>query len=594
MAHPLAAVRGHAPESRHAAALGRPPPIRIRAMLCRLDIRDFAIVDALSVEFAAGFSTITGETGAGKSILLDALGLVLGDRAAADLVRPGAPGADVTAEFAVAGIEEASAWLAEHELSDPDAPERVLLRRTVSAEGRSRAFVNGRPVTLQEVRALADHLIDVHSQHAHQSLLRRDVQRRLLDEYGGHGALADAVARAHGAWQRAAAAHARLRDEADERADRRQLLGYQVQELDELAPRDGEFAELETEQRRLAGAEATIRTVEQARAVLEEDDGALVDRAARLLAALEQVEDRHPSLDAAREMLATARVNLEEAAGELRRYGDVLEPDPERLQRVDDRLSALHELARKHRVEPGALAALHERLTAELEELQGGDARLAELEQEAATARDALRAEGRRLSGARRKAARRLEKAVSGQLAELGMKGARFTVALEALDADACGPGGLEQIEFRVSANRGVDPGPLARIASGGELSRISLAIQVITAETSRIPSLVLDEADVGIGGGTAEVVGRMLRRLGEHTQVLAVTHLPQVAALGHRHLVVEKQPGKGKTPTRTRIVALDEDARVGELARMLGGLEITERTRAHAGEMLARAAEGA
>ncbi|MEE4361558.1 MAG: DNA repair protein RecN [Pseudomonadales bacterium] len=563
-------------------------------MLCRLDIRDFAIVDRLSVEFAPGFSSITGETGAGKSIMLDALGLVLGDRAAADMVRPGSEGADLAAEFDITAIEEARAWLAEHDLVDPDAPERCLLRRTLGADGRSRAFVNGRPVTLQDVRSLADHLIDIHSQHAHQSLLRRDVQRRLLDEFGGHAAKAADVARAHGAWQRLAEEHDRLQGEARERADRRQLLGYQVEELDAVAPSRDELATLEAEQRRLAGAEAAIERVAGARAAIEDDDDTLLDRVRRVIALLEQVDDRHPALDGAREMLVTARVNLEEAGTELRRYGDLLEPDPERLSTVDDRLGTLHDLARKHRVAPDDLPALHARLQAELEEIDGGGARLEALAQERDAARARLLDAAAGLSAARVKAARKLEKAVTEQLRSLGMKEARFLAALTPLDADRCGPGGLEQVDFQVTANKGMAPGPLGRIASGGELSRISLAIQVITAATSHTPSLVLDEADVGIGGRTAEVVGRMLRRLGAHTQVLAVTHLPQVAALGHQHLAVVKNSARGKGATRTEIVTLDEDARVAELARMLGGMEITAQTRAHAGEMRARAVDPA
>lgn len=582
-------------------------------MLCRLDIRNFTIVETLSVTFASGFTTITGETGAGKSIMLDALGLVLGDRANADLIRPGSDGADLCAEFDIRGIAEAGAWLAERELVDPDAPEQCLLRRTLGSDGRSRAYVNGRPITLQEVRELADHLIDIHSQHAHQSLLRRDVQRRLLDEYGGHQTLVAEVAAAHARWHELAEELATLRAAADELADRRQLLGYQLEELDAVAPQDGEQAQIEVEQRRLAGAEESIRRVDGARSALEEDDDALTDRLSRVIALLEELDDPHPRLAATLEMLGSARVNLEEGADELRRYGDILEPDPERLQTLETRLGLLHDLARKHRVRPEELPALHTRLRDEFDALGASDARAEALEGEVAAARKAMLDAAQRLTKARTKAAARLDKAVTSQLAELGMKDGRFLVRMEQLDAQRCGAGGLETVEFHVSANAGMEPGPLGRVASGGELSRISLAIEVITAATSRIPSLVLDEADVGIGGGTAEVVGRLLRRLGDHTQVLAVTHLPQVAAQGHQHYAARKVKGrtkgttsgakgttKGTTKsttngtTETRIEVLEGADRVAELARMLGGVEITEQTRAHASEMLARAADAA
>ena len=557
-------------------------------MLARLDIRDFTLVEALSVEFPEGFSPITGETGAGKSILLGALALVLGDRASADLVRKGATAADVSAEFDVSANPDARAWLAERELVDADDAAICLLRRTVSSEGRSRAFVNGRQATLQDVRGLSEHLVDIHSQHAHTSLLRRHTQLLLLDEFGAHRDLARAVGTLHGDWRRLADELRTLREATQEQADRRQLLAYQLEELDALAPSTEELEGLEIEQRRLAGAEAAIERLARARSGLEEDEEAVVDRLARIATLLDDVDDPDPRLTAARDLLASARVHAEEAADEIRRYTDGLEPDPQRLAQIEQRLGALHDAARKHRVRAEELAAHHETLRAEHASLDATDARVEALEAELETARKALQKKARTLSTARSRAADRLAKAVTAQLRELGMKDARFLPTLLPLEDDACGPSGLETVEFRFCANAGLDPGPLGRIASGGELSRISLAIQVVTAETSRIPSLVLDEADVGIGGRTAEVVGQLLRRLGAHTQVLAVTHLPQVAALGHTHFVVAKNAGSGKRAA-TRIERLAEDARVAELARMLGGVEITDQTRAHASEMLER-----
>ena len=463
----------------------------------------------------------------------------------------------------------------------------------MGAEGRSRAFVNGRPVTLQDVRALAEHLVDIHSQHAHTSLLRRPTQLLLLDEFGGHRELAREVGRLHGAWRAAADELAALRDAAREQADRRQLLAYQLEELDALAPDAEELDRLEAEQRRLAGAEATLEALAGARAGLEEDEDAVVDRLARIGAALEAVDDPDPRLAAAREMLASARVNAEEAADEIRRHADGLEPDPARLAELEARLGALHDAARKHRVRPEALAAHQQALRAEHDALDATDARIGALEATVHGAREDLLDRARALSTARREAADALAEAVTAQLAELGMSDARFVPELLPQEDADCGPAGLEAVDFRFRANAGTEPGPLGRIASGGELSRISLAIQVVTARTSRVPCLVLDEADVGIGGRTAEVVGQLLRRLGAHAQILAVTHLPQVAALGHTHFAVVKD-SRGERLAQTRIERLDEDERVAELARMLGGVEITDQTRAHASEMLERGRSGA
>lgn len=556
-------------------------------MLNRLDIKDFALVDQLAVDFRAGFSAITGETGAGKSIMLDALGLILGDRASPDMIRTGAASADLCAEFSVAGIDAAQAWLDQHELADPDAPDLCLLRRTLAADGRSRAFVNGRPVTLQDVRELAEHLIDIHSQHAHQSLLRREVQRLLLDEYGGHGRLARDVAAAFGQWQQLVDTLDSLRRANEEGSERRALLSYQLQELEALEPDTDEYGELVNEHKRLAHADEHARRLAATLTGLDEDEDAVTAQLGRLLHGLEAIDDNHPALSSARELLATARVNSEEATAELRRYADLLEPDPERLATIDTRIGELHDLARKHRTRPEALAELRASIAAELDSLTGSEERCEQLAAEADSARKSLLASAGKLTAARRKAAARLETTVTAELVKLGMKHARFEAHLEALDENACGPGGLERVEFRVSANKGIDPGPLGKIASGGELSRISLAIQVVTAATSRVPSLILDEADVGIGGRTAEVVGRLLRSLGEHTQVLAVTHLPQVAALAHQHLAVEKSDLEA---ARVSIHTLSEEARVAELARMLGGVEVTEQTRAHANEMRSRA----
>lgn len=556
-------------------------------MLTRLDIKNFALVEELVVDFASGFSAITGETGAGKSIMLDALGLVLGDRASPELIRSGASTADLSAEFNIADITRAATWLAGRDLSDADAPESCLLRRTLGADGRSRAYVNGRPVTLQDIRELAEHLIDIHSQHAHQSLLRRDTQRLLLDEFGGHGQLVRDLTRAHSHWRASLETLEASQRAQKETAERRALLTYQLEELEQLNLEAEEYPQLVAQQKRLAHADAHTRRLATTLAGLDEDDDAVTALLGRLLHALEEIEDDHPALTTARELLASATVNAEEATAELRRYADLLETDPERLETIDARLGELHDLARKHRIRPEELSALQEGITRELASMAYGESRLSALAQTVADAEKAMLGLAAKVSKVRTKAARKLEAAVTGQLVELGMKHARFEAHLEALEDGTCGATGLERVDFRVSANKGLPPGPLGKIASGGELSRISLAIQVVTAATSRIPSLILDEADVGIGGRTAEVVGRLLRNLGEHTQILAVTHLPQVAALAHQHLAVEKSD---QDTARVNIRTLDEEDRVSELARMLGGVEVTAQTRAHANEMLTRA----
>lgn len=561
-------------------------------MLTRLEIHDFTIVSHLSIDFARGFSAITGETGAGKSIMLDALGLALGQRGSADFIRPGAEQADLSAEFSLSHNPEARAWLESHDLGDPDQPDLCLLRRTLSADGRSRAYVNGRTTTLQSVRELAQQLIEIHAQHAQQSLLGRDTQRQLLDDYGQHQRLATTVAGHHRELQRLDDALAELEAAAQASAERQQLLRYQLEELDALQPADDEYDELVVQHKRLANADSNAQRLASANALLDDDEVTVSALLAQVLQQLEHIDDSHPALEASREMLRSAQVNCEEALGELRHFADALEPDPEQLQTLDDRLGALHDLARKHRIAPEELPAHHRALAQELDTLAGNEARGDDLRRQRDTARTTLLDAAGKLSRAREQAATRLARAVTSQLKALGMKNARFSVELEPLPDDQCNAHGRERIEFQISTNPGMAAGPLHKIASGGELSRISLAIQVITAATSRTPSLVLDEADVGIGGGTAEVVGRLLRELGTHTQVLAVTHLPQVAAQAHAQQAVEKTERRGHSSLSIR--SLDARERVAELARMLGGVEVTAQTQAHAEEMLERAARSA
>lgn len=551
-------------------------------MLSALSISHYAIVDALELEFAAGLTVVTGETGAGKSIMIDALSLALGDRADAGAVRPGAERADIVAAFDVSRLAAAQEWLADRELA---ADGDCILRRTVGNDGRSRAFINGKPSTLADLKALGELLVDIHGQHEHQSLMRRDTHRQSLDEYAGLGAQAKAVAAAFREFREKRDALATLEQAVSDRDARRDLLKFQVEELDRLALKTGEPEALEAEHKRLANIDTLREACEQAFSlVYEHEDGAARDRLEKARYALDGMDDAE--LKRASELLASAIIHVEEAADALRHYNDRLEADPERLQEIDNRLSLCFQLARKHRCTANDLPALHEKLKSELDALDNHDTHRAALERDVETKRVAFLDAARKLGDARRKAAKKLEKDVDGQLALLGMAGGRFEVAFASLGEKEANAGGLDNIEFLVSLNAGQPPKPLTKVASGGELSRISLAIQVICAEKSTIPTLIFDEVDVGIGGGTAEVVGKLLRRLGDRGQVLCVTHLAQVAACGHQHLRVEKR-SDGKQ-TASAVVALQKKERVQEIARMAGGLTITPEALKHAEAMLA------
>jgi DNA repair protein RecN (Recombination protein N) len=550
-------------------------------MLTALHISQFAIVDRLDIEFAAGLTVVTGETGAGKSIMVDALGLALGDRADAGVVRAGAPRAEVTATFDIGRLAAARDWLAARDL---DAGDECILRRSIGSDGRSRAFVNGSPATLADLRALGELLVDIHGQHEHQSLLRRDTHRELVDRYGRLQARAGETAAAWRAFRAKQDALAQLEAALVDRDARRDLLRFQAEEFDRLALREGEYAELEAEQKRLANVDGLRAAAEKALALCwENDDGAARDLLEQARGTLEGNDDE--AFARSSELLGSAIIHLEEAADGLRHFLDRLEADPERLAQVERRLSQAFQLARKHRVAPPELVALHARITTELDQLDNSEGHRAQLAAEA----DALRASWLALAGelgkARRAAAKKLEKEINAQLATLGMAGGRLGIVFEDVAADTAGAHGLENIEFQVSLNAGQPLRALGKVASGGELSRISLAIQVICADQSSTPVLVFDEVDVGIGGGTAEIVGRLLRRLGARSQVLCVTHLAQVAACGHQHLQVEKNTVGGAT--RSRVTPLDRAARVQEIARMAGGLTVTPEALRHAEAML-------
>ena len=547
-------------------------------MLLRLIVRDFVIVDRLELEFGAGFGTLTGETGAGKSILVDALSLALGERADAAVVRSGAERAEISAEFDVAANGELAAWLHANDY-DTDI---CLLRRVIDSGGRSRAYINGAAATLGQMREVADYLADIHGQNAHHSLLRADAQRSLLDSHAGAQALAREVAEAYARWRSAREARLTAEKDSEAAARERELLAWQVKELDALAFDRAGWQETEHEQRRLGHASALLEAVGNALAVLEEGEAASLPPLQHAGAQLAELTHVDPALAEAAQLFETALIQLEESALALRRYQDRLELDPARLRELDSRIDAVMQMARKHRVTPEELPELLQGLRTRLAELElrADPAVLAERERQAEIA---FRAPAKKLSAVRAKTAKALAAAVTEGMQQLAMAGGRFEIALDALaDGAACG---LESVEFLVSANAGQPLRPLAKVASGGELSRIGLALQVIASQSNLAGTLIFDEVDVGIGGRVAEVVGRMLRALGRSRQVLCVTHLPQVAAQADWQWSIAKKTHDGATTSSVSV--LDADARIGEIARMLGGEKITDTTRRHAAEML-------
>ena len=549
-------------------------------MLCHLHISNYTIVDQLEMEFLPGMTVITGETRAGKSIMLDALGLCLGDRADPATVRGGTARAEITATFDISDVPAATRWLESRELASDD---ECILRRVITREGRSRAFINGNSCTLQDCTQLGELLIDIHSQHAHQSLLRRDTQRRLLDDYAGQGKAAKQLEQLASEWLRRRRQLNELTAASDEQSARAQLLAYQVEELDTLKLGDGELAALVTEQKQLANAEQILQVTQQALDLCEaQEDGA---RAALQL--LQSDALAGTTIDNARELLDSATIQLEEARNELRHHLEAVEIDPGKLADIEHRLDTIYDIARKHRVQAPGLAELHRALREELDGLTGSSARVEELAAELDKWQADYAVAAGKLSAARAKAATKLQKKVEAQLADLAMEQCRLRIALHPRDSDDPHPQGREDIEMLISTNPGQEPRPLGKIASGGELSRISLAIQVVSASVNTVPAMVFDEVDVGIGGAVAEVVGQLLRAMASASQVLCVTHLPQVAAQGHQHLQVAKTADREQA--WASLNQLKADGRVEEIARMLGGIDITEKTRAAAKEMLAR-----
>lgn len=548
-------------------------------MLRRLTIRDFVIVDRLELDFAAGFGALTGETGAGKSILLDALGLALGGRGEAGVVRVGQERADIVAEFDLPANDALSAWLEEQALESED--DCVILRRVVDAAGRSRAWINGVAVTLAQLRAAGDWLADIHGQHAHHALLRADAQRDLLDTHAGALAVLDEVAQSHRDWQALVTLRREAEADSANSARERELLAWQLKELDELAFDADEWTELNAEHSRLGHAAALMDGADATLAELSEGDGAVCSILRHLDARIAELADIDGGLADVRELLSSAAIQADEALHALRRYRDRLDLDPQRLAEIERRISSVLDVARKYRTSPEDLPELAEQWRDRLVALdaRSDPLRLALAEAEA---RQRLDAAAAKLSALRRPAADSLSREITEAMQTLAMAGGRFEVALE-----PCAPGahGAEAVEFRVAANPGQTLRSLSKVASGGELSRIGLAIQVMTSRDAATPTLIFDEVDVGIGGRVAEIVGKLLAQLGRERQVLCVTHLPQVAACADWQWRIAKTERDGQTLSEVKPLRGEE--RIEEIARMLGGVNITATTRDHAAEML-------
>jgi DNA repair protein RecN (Recombination protein N) len=557
-------------------------------VLISLQVRDFAIVDQINVEFEPGMTVLTGETGAGKSILVDAVALVLGERGSSQLVRSGAARAEFSAEFDISALAEVRAWLGEQALDQDD---ECLLRRVINADGRSRAFINGNTVTMQQLKSLGELLLDIHGQHFHQSLGRRPVQRDLLDFFGDLLEKRRATETAFEQWRS-------LQDRLDtlltanaDRASRLDLLEFQLQELDALDVKQNEAADLLTERQKLKNSGTLADGIATALGRLSENEmgnaNSFLAETSRSVGALIEFDE---TLAPVLELLETASIQVGEASDALQRYGESIDMDPAHRDWVEERLDALQSVARKHRVTADELSELCTRLREEHDELSHAEERGKELESQVTEAKVAYQKLAESLSAARKTAAAKFSAAVTGAMSGLGMPGGVFEVRLSRLAESDVKPWGIDEINFLISANPGQEPMPLSRVASGGELSRMSLAVQVIASDGSAIPTMVFDEVDSGVGGRVAEMVGHRLRELGANRQVLCVTHLPQVASLADQHFRISKVTD-GKA-TRTGVHVLNKEERIQELARMLGGVDITQKTIDHAAEMLSGAAQ--
>lgn len=552
-------------------------------MLNHIRIRNFAIIDYLDLDFKNKLTTLTGETGAGKSILLGALGLLLGDRADSDSVRNGSSKAEISAEFDISDLQDVNNWLQAKEL---DADGDCLLRRRLGSDGRSRAFINGSPVPLQDMRQLGEMLVDIHGQHEHQSLMKAEMQTQLLDDYAQHTDLLTEIKTVYQKCKDKKNKLTQLQEACKDKNDRLDLLKYQVSELEELSLMPGETEKLQHEHQTLASSDLLNESTASALDCLYNAEETNIHlRLSQQASKIEGLLTTDSSLSPVFDMLSEAVVQIEETASLLRDYKDNLNSDPQRFSEVETRLGIIHDLSRKHHIEADQLIELTESLTTELAELDNADENLNQLENELDKLNKKYNSLAKKLTTSRLKSAKKLNKQISESMQTLGMTGGKFEIQFS-VKAKASALG-LDQIEYMVSTNTGQPFKALAKTASGGELARISLAIQMITAQQGRIPTLIFDEVDSGVGGGIAEIVGKHLRMLGESRQVFCITHLPQVASQAHHHMQVYKH-SDGKE-TRTEIIPLEMEQRVDEISRMLGGVEITKQTIDHARDMLNR-----
>ncbi|MBC3882042.1 DNA repair protein RecN [Undibacterium sp. LX40W] len=547
-------------------------------MLRTLAIRDFVIVDTIELEFSSGFTVFTGETGAGKSILIDALALSLGGRGDASMVREGAQKADISAEFTVNA--ETNVWLANNDFTSEDG--QLIIRRVIDNAGRSKAYINGITASAAQLRELGEFLVDIHGQHAHQSLLKGDAQRALLDQQGNLQAQTAEVGKLFKHWRTLAKQREEFELNAKNILQERERLEWQVGELDKLQLKAGEWDEINQEHSRLAHAASLLEGAQEAANLISESDHPLLSQVSAVLQRLAKLEEFDAHLKPITEALDSARINLQECSYALNDYLGRVELDPARLREVEQRVESLHSASRRFHVQPEQLIEEFHDLQKQLAQLSGASDMEGLKKQEEQAYLEYLHA-AKELSTKRQAVAKDLGTAVTTAMQDLSMSGGRFEVVLQTCDPSATG---VEQVEFLVAGHAGVQARPLAKVASGGELARISLAISVIASCATATPTLIFDEVDSGIGGAVAEVVGRLLRRLGQDRQVLCVTHLPQVASQGNQHFEVSKSQDSGKTTSH--ITALDNKQRVEEIARMLGGLEITATTRKHARELLA------
>lgn len=546
-------------------------------MLKHLYIRHFTIIDEVEVELSKGLTVLTGETGAGKSILIDALQVVLGERAESGFIKTGETRCEVTAIFDVANNAPAQQWLAAQEM---DEGQECIIRRVLTTDGRSRATINARPCALQSVRELGALLVHIHGQNQHQQLLKSDYQRELLDDYAQNTTLINTVQKIYQAWRDATNTLASASTE--DASKQKDFLAFQLRELEELALQQNELETLTAEHRRLAHAEQWIVSAQQALNILAENENSSVLHGLYTADAL--VKNLSEQGKTASELLQQATIQTEEATTHIRQLLKTLELDPERIQWIDQRLAHMHDMARKHRISPEELLALQQTLQSQYEALDQSAERIALLEEKIMQLAQEYSIQAKQLTQSRQKAAKKLSVAVSTHIQTLGMPGGCIEMILVPREDNVPHLYGAERIEFLVTTNPGQSPQALSKVVSGGELSRIALAIQVVAAEAAILPTLIFDEVDVGIGGGTAEIVGKQLKNLGNRAQVLCVTHLPQVAAQGHQHLHVQKQTQNEKVTTGIRLLSGDE--KIQEIARMLGGVKITDKTLAHAREM--------